>query len=92
MKSWSMLPCPFCGGKPELRVAPNPLNDSHNNIIIRCPKCNTVQGPRTDGIDIYGHTIETSEVLEKVVSLWNKRVDESKETTLILFRHVLEQE
>lgn len=37
--SWSLLSCPFCGGRPELRIAPHPMNDSFNQILISCTKC-----------------------------------------------------
>lgn len=73
--SWSLLSCPFCGGRPELRIAPHPMNDSFNQILISCTKCGARSCTKLDGKDIKGRVTETSEAVENVVSSWNKRAD-----------------
>lgn len=76
-ETWSLLPCPFCGGKPSLEVSPHPGNDSYNRVRITCTKCHAMSNSVMDGMAINGHITETSEAVERAVGSWNQRINKN---------------
>lgn len=74
-KAWSLLSCPFCGGKPTLEVVPHLANDSYNQVRITCTKCHAMACTTMDGQAINGHVTETSEAIERAVASWNRRTE-----------------
>lgn len=70
---WNLLPCPFCGGRPELRVFPHPMNDIYNQVVIQCTKCHAKSNVCVDGRNLKGVETMTSQAVEKVVFQWNRR-------------------
>lgn len=67
--------CPFCGGKPYLESSQRGYVDGESTKVcyVRCRKCNA-RSPRLN-IKDFGHTSRSVEAIEKVVEMWNSRVE-----------------
>lgn len=73
MEKWSLLPCPFCGGRPELKIFPHPSNKLYNKVEIKCTNCLAQGRTFMDGERMTGGKVEISEAIEAAVSFWNRR-------------------
>ena len=63
--SETLLPCPFCGGKPQLIIAPNGIPC----YGIACKECHVMIGTNRYGVtDFYRTPVEAANV-------WNSRAD-----------------
>jgi len=65
--------CPFCGGKPFVEKAQRGYvnGESTHTCFVRCKQCNA-RSPRVD-LKEYGKTAHSSEAIEYVVDMWNRR-------------------
>lgn len=79
-KTWNLLSCPFCGGRPELKVFPYPSDKSRSKVEIKCTNCLAQGRTFMDGERMTGGKVEVSEAVEAAVFLWNRREDNQVST------------
>ena len=76
--SAELLPCPFCGGKPELRrVGLSEVFAYADRVIINCSECGVSRGSIGD-TSKPGYA-DNSGVERRAVELWNTRAPLDKE-------------
>ena len=64
-----LLPCPFCGGKPQIIIAPTNEANGIPCYGIACKECHVMIGTNQAGVtDFYRTPVEA-------VNVWNRRKD-----------------
>lgn len=74
-----LKPCPFCGGKVELReiaIVPSESREFTVSYKIRCPKCNIKFVFESRFRIEKGQQVITQNGYEKCVEAWNRRVED----------------
>lgn len=61
-----LLPCPFCGGEPELFILSHDRDEDVNYYDIECQQCGAMMLTPKD------HML--SEDKNKLIKMWNKRI------------------
>lgn len=73
-KEYNLLPCPFCGGKPQLESKYRSFiaGKSERVALVRCLKC----GARASRVPLrqYGKTSHSIEAEQEAVAIWNTRI------------------
>lgn len=76
MNEIELKPCPFCGGKAEIRRCKVYLDEA---MEVHCTECGTSQPKELTNHRMYtngGEIFMTEEMaIEKITSRWNRRAD-----------------
>lgn len=92
MNETELKPCPFCGGKAELKIGKMALYDGiypvkyelRVGVSIKCTQCYMSEGERTASIDIDHEKIELKQSIyetKTVISMfkrWNRRATDER--------------